>query len=110
VGRAKLPDRPRRRPLHTNTSQSTYRDLEATPLKQTVASPAHGLEAPGAAITRRLSGAAGATSLLELDGPIRDRQPEGRPDRPVDEPDFTPVGADQFGCDSKSQSGAAGAG
>jgi hypothetical protein len=59
---------------------------------------------------KRPSGAAGAASVLELHGPIRDGQPEGRPDRTVDQPDFAAVGADQFGCDGKSQTGAAGAG
>ena len=58
---------------------------------------------------KELSGAAGTTSLFEFDGPIRDDQPEGRPDRTVDEPDFAPVGSDQFGRDGQSQTSAAGA-
>jgi hypothetical protein len=55
------------------------------------------------------SGTSGATSVLKFDGPIRDYQPEGRPNRTIDEADFAPVGADQFGRDRKSQTGTPGA-
>jgi len=48
--------------------------------------------------------------VLEFDGAVGDGQPEGRPDRAVHKPDFSPVGTDQFGRDGKSQPRPAGAG
>ena len=52
---------------------------------------------------------AGAAMGVELDGPVGDREPQGRSDRALDEADFTTVGANKLGRDGKAETSAAGA-
>jgi hypothetical protein len=94
---------------HWARTQVNQPDRSSVPASPKGAALAQG-ERSGGSGDVGLSGTSGATSVLEFDGPIRDDQPEGCPNCTIDEADFAPMGADQFGRDRKSQTGTPGAG